>query len=51
MSPAGPSVLLLRRANASLSAEWALPGGWIHIDEDADLEAAARRVLKEKTGV
>ncbi|MBB5551013.1 NUDIX domain-containing protein [Rhizobium lentis] len=35
----------------TLSGEWALPGGWIHIDEDADLEATARRVLKEKTAV
>ncbi|ANL56494.1 MULTISPECIES: NUDIX hydrolase [Rhizobium] len=51
LSPAGLSVLLVRRANAPFSGEWALPGGWIHIDEDADLEAAARRVLKEKTGV
>ena len=51
LSPAGLSVLLVRRANAPFSGDWALPGGWIHIDEDADLEAAARRVLKEKTGV
>jgi 8-oxo-dGTP diphosphatase len=51
LSPAGLAVLLVRRANAPFSGDWALPGGWIHIDEDADLEAAARRVLKEKTGV
>ncbi|WP_064684240.1 NUDIX hydrolase [Rhizobium bangladeshense] len=51
LSPAGLSVLLVRRASAPFTGDWALPGGWIHIDEDVDLEAAARRVLKEKTGV
>ncbi|WP_064708567.1 NUDIX hydrolase [Rhizobium bangladeshense] len=51
LSPAGLSVLLVRRANAPFTGDRALPGGWIHIDEDADLEAAARRLLKEKTGV
>ncbi|ABC93921.1 probable DNA hydrolase protein, MutT/nudix protein family (plasmid) [Rhizobium etli CFN 42] len=51
LSPTGLSVLLVRRTSAPFSGDWALPGGWIHIDEDADLEAAARRVLKEKTGV
>ena len=30
---------------------WALPGGFIDVDQDADLEACARRKLKEKTGV
>ncbi|ARM92064.1 NUDIX hydrolase domain-containing protein (plasmid) [Rhizobium sp. CIAT894] len=51
LSPQGLAVLLVRRAGAPFSGDWALPGGWIHIDEDEDLEAAARRVLKEKTGV
>jgi 8-oxo-dGTP diphosphatase len=30
---------------------WALPGGFVNVDLDADLEACARRKLIEKTGV
>ncbi|MFL6629828.1 MAG: NUDIX hydrolase [Vitreoscilla sp.] len=30
---------------------WALPGGFVNVDLDADLEACARRKLREKTGV
>ena len=30
---------------------WALPGGFVDVDRDADLEACARRKLSEKTGV
>jgi 8-oxo-dGTP diphosphatase len=30
---------------------WALPGGFVDVDQDADLVACARRKLKEKTGV
>jgi 8-oxo-dGTP diphosphatase len=30
---------------------WALPGGFVDVDLDADLEACARRKLVEKTGV
>ena len=30
---------------------WALPGGFVDVDLDADLEACARRKLHEKTGV
>jgi ADP-ribose pyrophosphatase YjhB (NUDIX family) len=30
---------------------WAIPGGYIHSQQDADLEAAARRILREKTGI
>jgi 8-oxo-dGTP diphosphatase len=30
---------------------WALPGGFVDVDRDADLLACARRKLKEKTGV
>ncbi|MBV9564115.1 MAG: NUDIX hydrolase [Bradyrhizobium sp.] len=30
---------------------WALPGGFVDIDRDRDLEACARRKLKDKTGV
>jgi 8-oxo-dGTP diphosphatase len=51
LSPEGLEVLLIRRENQPFAGAWALPGGWIHIDEDKDIEATARRVLKEKTGV
>src|SRR5258708_693407 len=47
----GLEVLLMRRDADPFLGCWALPGGWIHADEDADLEAAARRVLRDKTGV
>lgn len=30
---------------------WALPGGFVDVDRDADLEACARRKLRDKTGV
>ncbi len=42
-------VLLLKRAEAPFSGHWSLPGGFLFSGES--LEAAARRVLKEKTGV
>src|SRR5262245_22587215 len=51
LSETGIDVLLIRRADDPFAGEWALPGGWIRVDEDADLGAAARRVLKDKTGV
>ncbi len=42
-------VLLIRRASAPFKDHWALPGGFVEIDED--LEAGALRELKEETGV
>ena len=51
LSETGLEVLLLRREAKPFAGKWALPGGWIHVEEDADLESAARRVLKDKTGV
>ncbi len=51
LTEAGLEVLLTRRDIEPYAGEWALPGGWIHIDKDIDLEAAACRVLREKTGV
>ncbi|WP_353366216.1 NUDIX domain-containing protein [Acidovorax sp. FG27] len=44
-------VLLLRRDHAPYAGAWALPGGYIHPEEDADAQAAAFRVLRAKAGV
>jgi ADP-ribose pyrophosphatase YjhB (NUDIX family) len=44
-------VLLMRRGAEPFLGSWALPGGYIHLDEDKDLDAAARRILRDKTGV
>ncbi|WP_374373134.1 NUDIX domain-containing protein [Dongia sp.] len=42
--------LLAKRSIEPFLGAWALPGGYIHPDEDTDLDAAARRILREKTG-
>ncbi len=42
-------VLLVQRKNAPFKNHWAIPGGFVEIDED--LEAGARRELEEETGV
>ncbi len=42
-------LLLIRRAMEPCQGKWALPGGFIKMDED--LETAARRELVEETGI
>lgn len=47
-------VLLVKRPAAKgepFPEYWALPGGFIDVDRDGDLEACASRKLKDKTGV
>ena len=42
-------VLLIKRALPPHKGEWALPGGFVNLDES--LEEGARRELEEETGV
>src|SRR5207244_6356756 len=44
-----PKVLLIRRKNDPFAGMWAIPGGFVEMEEP--LEAAARRELLEETGV
>ena len=46
---ADPHVLLIRRKADPFAGRWALPGGFIEMDET--LEESARRELREETGV
>lgn len=43
------AVLLIKRKNHPFIGSWALPGGFVNMEEDID--AAARRELMEETGV
>jgi 8-oxo-dGTP diphosphatase len=42
-------VLLIERALEPFKGQWALPGGFVHVDETVD--AAARRELEEEAGL
>lgn len=42
-------VMLIQRNLPPFKGDWALPGGFVHIDET--LDAAARRELREETGI
>ncbi len=44
-----PRVLLIRRKHDPFAGTWAIPGGYVEMDES--LEAAARRELREETSV
>ena len=40
-----------RRTRDPFDGRWALPGGFVDVEQDKTLLACARRKLKEKTGV
>jgi 8-oxo-dGTP diphosphatase len=44
-----PRVLLIKRKHDPFSGQWALPGGFVNMEET--LEAAARRELAEETSI
>ncbi len=44
-------VAVHRRPREPFGGALALPGGYVHVDEDQDAEAAIRRILREKAGM
>lgn len=47
----GLAVLLGKREQAPYLGQWALPGGVVRIDLDANLEESAQRVAQERLGI
>ncbi|MFM7255083.1 MAG: NUDIX hydrolase [Betaproteobacteria bacterium] len=45
------NVFLIRRQEAPYKGSWALPGGVLRVDLDANLDAAAKRVAAERLGI
>lgn len=50
LAPEGLRVGLIPRPAPPFAGRLALIGGYVHVQEDADAEAAARRILAEKAG-
>lgn len=44
-----PEILLVKRKNPPFQGQWALPGGFMEMEES--LEETARRELEEETGI
>lgn len=44
-------LLLTRRKKPPFEGVFALPGGFVHVEEDADVEMAAKRVIRSKIGI
>lgn len=44
-------LLIIERSDFPAKGEWALPGGFVNLHRDEDLQATARRKLLEKTGL
>ena len=42
---------LFKRDAPPYQDQWALPGGYVHVDDDDSAKAAAARVLLQKTGI
>ena len=51
LSQGGLQVALVRRERPPFAGALALPGGYIHAQEDADAQASAARVLRDKAGL
>ena len=43
--------LLVQRSAAPFQGRWALPGGFVHVEEDVDCLSSIRRVLKQKAAL